>query len=120
MLWRLLLLSIGSGTKIGTYCKVGKDVVIGKDCKFTSYCEIRDNCILGNEVSMGSRCTLSANIVVEDGVIIKYGFVATDTPDLTKNNDNGSDSRSGKHARIHDNNVHGRYFYQDVTLKANT
>ncbi len=76
---------VGEGTIIGTYCKVGKDTVIGSNCKFTSYCEIRDNCVLGDNVSMGSRCTLSANITVEDDVIIKYGFVATDTPKLSQN-----------------------------------
>lgn len=76
---------IGSSTKIGTYSKVGKEVVIGNNCSFTSYCEIRDNCKLGNEVSMGSRCTLSANTLVEDKVIMKYGFVVTDTPNLNQN-----------------------------------
>lgn len=76
---------IGENTKIGTYTKIGKGVIIGKNCSFTSYCEIRDNCKLGNYISMGSRCTLSANTVVGDNVIIKYGFVATDTPDLNQN-----------------------------------
>src|SRR5690606_33970347 len=74
-------------TRIGTYTKIGKDVVIGEGCSFTSYCEIRDNCHLGNHVSMGSRGTLSANTIVEDDVIMKYAFVVTDTPDLTKNNE---------------------------------
>ena len=76
---------VGSNTKIGTYTKVGKNAVVGDHCSFTSYCEIRDNCNLGNNVSMGSRCTLSANTVVEDDVIMKYGFVVTDTPDLNEN-----------------------------------
>lgn len=70
----------GAGTKIGTYTKVGKNVVMGDNCKFTAFCEIRDNCRLGNNVSMGSRGTLSANVVVEDDVVMKYSFVATDTP----------------------------------------
>lgn len=73
---------IGSGTKIGTYSKIGKNAVIGDKCSFTAYCEIRDNCKLGNSVSMGSRGTLSAGTLVEDNVIMKYSFVATDTPDL--------------------------------------
>ena len=76
---------IGSNTKIGTYTKVGKNAVVGDNCSFTSYCEIRDNCKLGNNVSMGSRCTLSANTIVEDDVIMKYGFVVTDTPNLNQN-----------------------------------
>jgi UDP-2-acetamido-3-amino-2,3-dideoxy-glucuronate N-acetyltransferase len=91
--------SIGSNTKIGTYCKVGKKVSIGNNCSFTSYCEIRDNCSLGNNVTMGSRTTLSAGTVVDDDVIMKYGFVVTDTPDL-KHNDVKKVGRLGKGSRF--------------------
>ncbi len=76
--------SIGAGTKLGTYCKVGRNVVIGDNCKFTAFCEIRDTCRVGNNVSMGSRGTLSAGVRVEDDVIMKYAFVATDTPVVGK------------------------------------
>ena len=38
----------------------------------------------------------------------------------TKNNNNSSDSESGAHSRIHDNNQLGSYYYQDVNLEANT
>lgn len=79
--------SIGKNTKIGTYTKIGKNVNIGCNCSFTSFCEIRDNCSIGNNVQMGSRGTLSAGTIVEDDVIMKYAFVVTDTPDLTKNNE---------------------------------
>lgn len=78
---------IGAKTKIGTYCKVGRNVVIGREGSFTSFCEIRDHCQLGDRVTMGSRGTLSAGTVVEDDVVMKYAFVVTDTPDLTKNNE---------------------------------
>lgn len=76
---------IGRNTKIGTYTKVGKNAVIGDDCSFTSFCEIRENCVLGDRVIMGSRGTLSAHTIVEDDVVMKYAFVVTDTPDLTRN-----------------------------------
>lgn len=79
--------SIGKGTKIGTYTKIGSDVEIGEYCSFTSYCEIRDECRLGDRVVMGSRGTLSAGTLVEDDVVMKYAFVVTDTPDLTKNHE---------------------------------
>jgi UDP-3-O-[3-hydroxymyristoyl] glucosamine N-acyltransferase len=78
---------IGPRTQIGTYCKVGANAKIGADCSFTAYCEIRDHCDVGNKVLMGSRCTLSSRTIVGDDVIIKYGFVATDTPDLTHNDE---------------------------------
>ena len=76
---------VGPRTKIGTYTKIGRDVCIGADCSFTSFCEIRDRCDLGDRVLMGSRGTLSAGTVVEDDVVMKYAFVVTDTPDLTRN-----------------------------------
>jgi UDP-2-acetamido-3-amino-2,3-dideoxy-glucuronate N-acetyltransferase len=91
--------SIGAGTKIGTYCKVGKNVIIGKNCSFTSYCEIRDGCHLGDGVLMGSRGTLSAGTIVEDDVIMKYSFVVTDTPVLSRNNEKRV-GRIGKGARF--------------------
>jgi UDP-3-O-[3-hydroxymyristoyl] glucosamine N-acyltransferase len=96
---------IGEATKIGTYCKVGHEALIGHHCSFTSYCEVRDQCILGNHVSMGSRCTLSAGTEVEDGVIMKYGFVVTDTPVLLKNSEKivgrlGEKSRFGANVVI--------------------
>lgn len=79
--------TIGRNTKIGTYTKVGKKVIIGENCSFTSFCEIRDECELGDNVIMGSRGTLSAGTIVEDDVVMKYAFVVTDTPDLTKNDE---------------------------------
>ncbi|RJO61833.1 transferase [candidate division WS5 bacterium] len=75
---------IGDGCKIGTYTKVGQNVTIGDNCQFTSFCEIRDKCKLGNNVAMGSRGTLSAGTIVEDEVIMKYSFVVTDTPVLSR------------------------------------
>ena len=61
----------------------------------TAYCEIRDNCIIGSGTSFGSRCTLSAGTIVGENVIVKYGFVAADTPDLTKNIKQTCEMKSG-------------------------
>ena len=76
---------IGDNSSVGTYTKIGKNVTIGSGCSFTSFCEIRDRCVIGNIITMGSRCTLSEDTVVEDGVVIKYSFVYTDTPILSQN-----------------------------------
>lgn len=75
---------IGENTSIGDYCIVRKGAVIGNNCKFTAYCEIRDNVKIGNGTSFGSRCTISANANVGGNVVIKYGFVLADTPQLEK------------------------------------
>ena len=96
---------IGSRTKIGIHSVVGAEALIGADCSFTAYCEVRAKCQLGDRVSMGSRCTLSAGTVVGDDVIIKYGFVATDTPVLAESHNKAvchlrSGSRYGANVTI--------------------
>jgi len=73
---------IGNNVLVGTYTKVGKGVEIGNEVKMTSYVEIRDFCKVGDRTTFGSRCTLSANTLVGSDVVVKYGFVATDTPVL--------------------------------------
>lgn len=75
---------IGDNTHIGPFCIVRENAKIGKNCKFTAYCEIRDNVIIGDNTTMGSRCTISANAIIGSNVTVKYSFVLTDTPDLTK------------------------------------
>jgi acetyltransferase-like isoleucine patch superfamily enzyme len=77
---------IGEGTIIGPFCIISKGAKIGKNCKFTAYCEIRSNVEVGDNTTMGSRCTISANAKIGNNCTIKYGFVLTDTPDITKNN----------------------------------
>jgi acetyltransferase-like isoleucine patch superfamily enzyme len=73
---------IGDNTKIGPFCIVRTGAEIGSNCNFTAYCEIRENVKIGHETSFGSRCTISANAHIGSKVIIKYGFVLTDTPNL--------------------------------------
>jgi acetyltransferase-like isoleucine patch superfamily enzyme len=73
---------IGDNTKIGPFCIVRRSAKIGRNCRFTAYCEIREKVIVGDRTSFGSRCTISANCEVGSDVIIKYGFVMTDTPNL--------------------------------------
>jgi acetyltransferase-like isoleucine patch superfamily enzyme len=74
--------TIGEGTEIGPFCIVRSGAKIGKFCKFTAYCEIRENVEVGDFTTFGSRCTISANAKIGENVVIKYGFVLTDTPDL--------------------------------------
>jgi UDP-2-acetamido-3-amino-2,3-dideoxy-glucuronate N-acetyltransferase len=75
---------IGDHVSIGPFSVIRKGAKIGNKCKFTAYCEIRENCEVGEGSTMGSRCTISAGVVIGKNVTIKYGFVATDTPNLTE------------------------------------
>lgn len=78
--------TIGKNTEIGPFCIIRNGAVIGDNCKFTAYCEIRSNVKIGDNTTFGSRCTISANCKIGNNVVIKYGFVMTDTPDLKENN----------------------------------
>lgn len=78
---------IGENCNIGPFCIIRNGARIGNNCKLTAYCEIRDNVIVGDNTSFGSRCTISANCKIGASVVIKYGFVMTDTPDLEANNE---------------------------------
>ena len=75
---------IGDNTHIGPFCIVRENAKIGKNCLIGANCEIRDNVIIGDNTTMGSRCTISANAIIGSNVTVKYSFVLTDTPDLTK------------------------------------
>src|SRR5690606_36390393 len=70
----------------GPFCIVRKGAKMGANCKFTAYCEIRENVIVGDYTTFGSRCTISANAEIGEHVVIKYGFVLTDTPNLEEGN----------------------------------
>lgn len=61
---------------------IGNKVTLGPNIRIGAYCEIRDNCEIGARTTFGSRCTLSAGTKVGTDCVIKYGFVACDTPDL--------------------------------------
>jgi acetyltransferase-like isoleucine patch superfamily enzyme len=73
-------LKIGENVDISAFVFIGNKVTIGNNVIIKPFCEIRDGCVIGDNVNFGSRCTLAANTVIENDVIIKYGFVATDTP----------------------------------------
>jgi UDP-2-acetamido-3-amino-2,3-dideoxy-glucuronate N-acetyltransferase len=73
---------IGNNVTIGAFVVIEENVVIGNNVILKAFCELRSGCKIGNNVSFGSRCTLANNTIVENGVIIKYGFVATDTPKI--------------------------------------
>ena len=72
---------------IGPFCIVRAGASIGRQCSLTAYCEVRENVRIGDRTSFGSRCTISANAVIGSDVVIKYGFVLADTPDLEKNSE---------------------------------
>lgn len=76
---------IGDNTRVGPFCIIRRGARIGSGCTFTAYCEIREHVIVGDGTSFGSRCTISAGARIGRDVLIKYGFVLTDTPNLENN-----------------------------------
>lgn len=71
-----------NNSMIGKFCII-EVPYLSENVKVGNYCEIRKGCKIGQNTTFGSRCTLSENTEIGENCIIKYGFVATDTPDLT-------------------------------------
>jgi len=96
--------TIGNNVKVGAHCLIGNNVKIDDNVSLKAFCEIRGDCIIGKNCSFGSRCTLADKTIVEDNVIVKYGFVATDTPKLDQRERNpcflGARSRYGANVTI--------------------
>lgn len=74
--------NIGRNFKHGKHFVLEDGVTIGDDFSCKHFVEIRRGSIIGNNVQFGSRITLAENTNIEDNVIIKYGFVSTDTRNL--------------------------------------
>ena len=72
---------VPDSTSVGAFAFIG-GATIGENVDIGAYCEIRDRCEIGARTTFGSRCTLSAGTKVGTDCVIKYGFVACDTPDL--------------------------------------
>lgn len=64
---------------------VDDSAIIGKNVKIGAFCEIRANVTIGDNTTFGSRCTISAGATIGKNCTIKYGFVLTDTPDISQN-----------------------------------
>lgn len=77
--------TLSARCRIGAHAFVGARAVLSPGAIVGNYSEVRDDCSVGVETSIGSRVTLSAGTLVGDHCVIKYGFVATDTPDLANN-----------------------------------
>jgi len=79
--------TFGARTRIGDHCIFGEGAQVGDDCAFTAYCEIRRRVRIGHRTTFGTRCTVSAGGVIGQDVLVKGGFILTDTPKLTRPRD---------------------------------
>jgi acetyltransferase-like isoleucine patch superfamily enzyme len=50
--------SIGDGTRVGSFCDIGRDVVIGKNCNIQAHATISSSCIIGDNVFIAPNSSL--------------------------------------------------------------
>ncbi|MEM4713011.1 MAG: acyltransferase [Candidatus Bathyarchaeia archaeon] len=82
---------IDDGTRVGSFCDIGRNVVIGKNCIIQAHVTISNECQIGNNVFIGpntsllndkfphSRCLTPS--IIRDNVII--GGCVTILPNVT-------------------------------------
>lgn len=66
--------SIGDGTRVGSFTLVHQGTVIGTDTTIGSHCNICD-CRIGNRVSIQTGCHITRGVVIEDDVFIGPGVI---------------------------------------------
>lgn len=62
VLWNFIVVGdntrIDEGTRVGSFCDIGKDVVIGKKCNIQTHVTISNGCKIGNNVFIAPNSTL--------------------------------------------------------------
>jgi UDP-3-O-[3-hydroxymyristoyl] glucosamine N-acyltransferase len=66
---------IGRGTKIGSLCNIGHNVVIGKNCTFISHAIAGGSSVFGDDVFVGMGSSIKNGIKVGSKVVIGQGGV---------------------------------------------
>lgn len=66
--------SIGAGTRVGTFTLIHKGATIGEDCTIGSHSNICD-CRVGNRVSIQTACHITRGVVIEDDVFFGPGVI---------------------------------------------
>lgn len=61
--------TIGNGSRVGSFTLVHAGAVIGSDSTIGSHCNICD-CKIGNRVSIQTACHITRGVVIEDDVFI--------------------------------------------------
>jgi acetyltransferase-like isoleucine patch superfamily enzyme len=85
--------SISDGTRVGSFCDIGRDVVIGKNCIIQAHVTVSNECRLGDNVFIGPNSSLLNDkfphskcltpTVVKNDVIV--GGCVTILPNVTVN-----------------------------------
>jgi len=66
--------SIGQGTRIGSFSLIHQGANIGESVTIGSHCNICD-CVIGNRVSIQTACHITRGVVIEDDVFIGPGVI---------------------------------------------
>ncbi len=66
--------TIGAGTRVGTFTLIHQGARIGRDCTIGSHCNICD-CRIGNSVSIQTACHVTRGTVIEDNVFLGPGVI---------------------------------------------
>jgi acetyltransferase-like isoleucine patch superfamily enzyme len=60
--------SIGVGTRIGTFVFIRSATTVGQGCTIGSYVDIEGDVVIGDHVSLQSGCYVTRGVIIEDEV----------------------------------------------------
>lgn len=75
--------TIGDGSRIGSFTLIHENAVIGSDCTVGSHCNICA-CSIGDNVIIQTACHITKGVVIEDDVFIGPGVVTLNDKLLDK------------------------------------
>ncbi len=71
--------SIGAGSRVGSFTLIHKGARIGRNCTIGSHCNIC-RCEIGDNVSIQTGCHITNGVVIEDNVFIGPGVITLNDP----------------------------------------
>lgn len=63
-------LEIGSGSSVGAFCELRKNIKIGSNTKIDSYVCMTGDAIIGDNVTIRNRCTIARGVEIGDNTFI--------------------------------------------------
>ena len=77
--------SIGEGTRIGSFTLIQKNVRIGKSCTIGSFCNISSDVEIGDNVSVQTGCHITRGVRIGSGSFIGPGVITMNSKYMSGN-----------------------------------
>ncbi|MCF6170153.1 MAG: hypothetical protein L3J66_04150 [Bacteroidales bacterium] len=67
--------TIGAGSRVGSFTLIQENVRIGANCTIGSHCNICSGVVIGNNVSIQTGCHITTGVRIESGCFVGPGVI---------------------------------------------